>query len=129
MKSKMLFISRHEATASQVTLAAKAGYQLVAVGDLDAFAGNLKDRIYDLTREHGADAVACVHALIAMSALGLSRAINSSCWFAESIAVGVFENTRREDGSFEAGRLHVMHAETPQEERSGCAHTVTHRFE
>ena len=101
---KMIFVSRHEPTTSQVALASKAGFQLVHVGDVDAFAADLADQLHALASEHGAAGVACVHPLVAMEAMALTAPDQSSMWFRESVAVGVFANESR-GGEFVASGL------------------------
>ena len=100
----MIFVSRHEATPSQAALADKAGFQLIHVGDVDAFAPNLAGRIHALASEHGAAGVACVHPLVAMEAMALTDPDQSSMWFRESLTVGVFANENR-GGAFVASSL------------------------
>lgn len=97
----MIFISRHEPTPSQSALADKAGFKLVHVGDVDAFAPNLPDQLHALVKEHGAAGVACVHPIVAMEAMTLTAPDQSSMWFRESVAVGVFSNENR-GGTFVA---------------------------
>ena len=118
----MIFVSRHEATHSQAALADKAGFQLihvgdvdafapnlagfqlVHVGDVDAFAPNLADQLHALVKEHGASGVACVHPLVALEAMALISPNQTSRWFRESLTVGVFANENR-GGAFVASSL------------------------
>lgn len=100
----MIFISRHEPTPSQVTLAAKAGFQLVHVGDVDAFSPTLPDQLHALVSEHGAAGVACVHPLVALEAFYYTSPDQASMWFRESVTVGVFSNENR-GGEFVASGL------------------------
>ncbi len=101
---KMIFVSRHEPTTSQVALASKAGFQLVHVGDADAFAADLADQLHALASEHEAHGVACVHPLVALEAISLVSPLQLSPWFRESVAVGVFANESR-GGEFVASGL------------------------
>jgi hypothetical protein len=100
----MIFISRHAATSSQIELAAKAGFDLTHVGDVDAFAVDLADQIHALAKEHGAAGVACVHPLVALEAISLMSPSQPSPWFRESLTVGVFANENR-GGEFVAAGL------------------------
>lgn len=118
----MLFISRHKATLNQIELAAKAGFALVDAGDLDAFAPDLKDKIRSMRDEREASAIACVHPLVAMAALGIQSREKEEAFFVRSLSVGVFNNLRREDGGFETTELVVCHSDTCQEERMGLSH-------
>jgi len=126
----MLFISRHKATLNQIELAAKAGFALIDAGDLDAFSPGLKDKIWDLRNEHKAEGIACVHPLIAMAALGVSRIKNEDAFAVRSLSVGVFNNIRREDGGFETTEMVISHNDTLQEERMGLSHipSVSHKI-
>jgi len=75
---RLAFISRHHPTATQFELANESGYELVHVGDVDAFSDDL-----DVVKEMGCDAVCCVHPAIAMKAAALGY------------PVSVFENGNR----------------------------------
>lgn len=123
---KMIFVSRHEPTSSQAALAAKAGFTLVHVGDVDAFANDLPDQVHALVREHGAAGIACVHPLVAMEAMTLMATDQSSMWFRESVAVGVFANENR-GGEFVASGLttYVMNYAV---EESGWSTPTRRRF-
>jgi hypothetical protein len=92
---RMAFITRHAPTEAQVSLAAKAGFELVPVGDRDAFSGEIPE---------GFDAVAVVHPAAALRYIAGARALKSA-------VVGVFENANRApEGAkpqFEAASLHV----------------------
>jgi len=89
---KMAFITRHAPTPSQSDLAKRAGYELIPVGDRDAFTADLADLAEF-------NAVACVHPALA---LRLARIVP---------IVGVFENANRapegEKPRFEALALHL----------------------
>lgn len=77
----MAFISRHEPTSDQHRLANEAGWNLVHVGDVDAFSdlGEFMHQLWD----DGYRGVACVHPLIALSC------------FQFGYRVGVFRNENR----------------------------------
>jgi len=94
---KLAFISRHQPDSEQKRLAAKAGYELVHVGDMDAFtvdAGFIEKEYSGAVVVHPAAALR----LIAMSGAGF--------------VVGVFENSNRapegEKPQFAAKRLHLF---------------------
>lgn len=97
----MVFLSRHTPTEKQSALARARGYDLVHVGDCDAFEGDFRSRIGD------AKAIACVHPALALRA------------FAVGLTVGVFENANRApEGApptFEAAALHIY--EPPSQRR------------
>lgn len=78
MMKKMAFISRHVPTAEQLILAEKAGYELIPVGDIDAFSGELPV---------GYDAIAVVHPALALRAI--------SGVYRRERQIGVFENGNR----------------------------------
>ena len=90
----MLFISRHRPTEAQCRLAAQAGYEIVHVGDVNAFDRGAVRSLLDAHQYDDYPCVACVHPLIAMEALLDNR------------HVAVFENANRapegEKPSFEA---------------------------
>jgi hypothetical protein len=92
---KMAFVTRHAPTEGQIKLAAKAGFELIGVGDCDAFTGQLPQ---------GFDAVAVVHAAAAL------RLLNGADGQVGAV-VAVFENgNRAPEGAkpqFEAVALHV----------------------
>lgn len=88
----MAFVTRHSPTDQQRQLAKEQGYDLVWVGDRDAFTINpLEFEKYD--------AVAVVHAASAMRLL------------TSGFVVGIFENANRapegEKPTFEAVALHI----------------------
>jgi len=99
----MLFISRHEPTSQQIALAKDKGFNLIHVGDVNAFAPDLRERLMGLLREHRSEAVACVHPSIALMAM-----------IAGATVVGVFENLNRakegEKPSFTAASLRLYEA-------------------
>jgi hypothetical protein len=78
---RLAFISRHAPTQEQTDLAATLGYEIIHVGDVDAFSGELHTSI--LTVSASADAIAGVHPNIVM----MAAALNIPCW--------VFENASR----------------------------------
>ncbi len=77
IRKVMAFISRHEPTAEQRTLAAQAGYLLEHVGDIDAFKGDIEG-----VTKGGYTAAAVVHPYLALRIAG---------W----MPVGVFRNVQR----------------------------------
>lgn len=96
---KMAFISRHVPTPEQITLAAERGFELIHVGDVDAFA----PMAWSIVDGHDAgpfQAVCCVHPWLALQ---LER---------QGFSVAVFENGNRapegEKPQFYAKALHVM---------------------
>lgn len=112
---KMAFVSRHAPTSEQVKLAEKAGYQLINIGDLDAFDPDLDNRITKLIVEGGYRAVACVHPMIAM------RVLSFGTGYAKArVQVAIFENGQRpaEGGkpTFFAKSLHIIgqHCDCPE---------------
>lgn len=92
---KMAFISRHEPTETQFSLAKKAGFELIPVGDIDAFTG-------DIPNEY--DAICVVNPALALRALKFYN------------VVGVFENELRakegEKPTFSARALHLFKVES-----------------
>lgn len=91
---KMAFISRHTPTHRQHVLAAEQGYELLHIGDCDAFSVDP-----GFVHEKGAfEAVAVVHPAAALR-------------LAPHFSVGVFENANRaaegQPPKFEAVALHV----------------------
>lgn len=91
---KMAFISRHNPTPGQFNLAKTQGFDLVPVGDADAFAVSP-----EWVRNKGEfEAVAVVHPAAALNLV-------------KNFTVGVFENANRapegERSQFEAVALHV----------------------
>jgi len=73
----MMFISRHEPTQEQYDLALEAGYHLIPVGDVDAFA-HLREcaedapvvtTINDLLTGYADADVCCVHPLYVLTAM------------------------------------------------------------
>lgn len=119
---KMIFISRHTPTATQEELSAKAGFNLVHVGDVDAFSSSLPEEILALTKKHNATGVACVHPIIALEAVGIMSNQQESCWFKESLAVGMFSNENR-GGEFVATSLVVMTMNYAMEENCHSSFT------
>ena len=78
---RFIFVSRHEATAEQISLAQKQDIELVQFGDLDAFQVKLADIERLLTEGRYRGAIV-VHPLLAMK-------------FAMLTSVGIFENGSR----------------------------------
>ena len=93
---KMIFVSRHSPSGAQSDMAQEQGYDLLHVGDVNAFDVNA---VRDLIAAHQPDAVACVHPVVALTA------VSAGC------AVGIFENANRApEGAppkFEAAALHI----------------------
>lgn len=81
---EMAFISRHVPTEKQIGLAQSAGYQLVHIGDMDAFTDNTETLKYW-------NAICCVHPLIALSYIQCRKK------FKVDSIVGIFNNVRRPD--------------------------------
>lgn len=112
---RMAFVSRHEPTTEQVALAEKDGYQLVHVGDLDAFSHNLPDQLTKLIAEGNYQAVACVHPVIAIRVLEFGTGYAHPC-----VRVAVFENGQRAEAggkpTFFARAMHVFgqHCDCPE---------------
>ena len=75
---KFAMVSRHAPTADQVSLAEKAGIELVPVGDRDGFSVNPAEFV-----GAGFSGVVVVHAALAVRCL------------TAGLAVGVFENDNR----------------------------------
>ena len=101
---KLHFVSRHQPTAKQVELAFEKGYELVFMGDLDAFDLQVVEQfLYRIKLQNEVPAVACVHPLIA------AQAILTGC------ELGVFENKNRapegERPTFEAVSLRMVYPE------------------
>lgn len=66
---RLAFISRHAPTQEQSDLAATLGFEIIHVGDVDAFSKDLHRSI--LAAAEGADAIAGVHPNIIMMAASL----------------------------------------------------------
>jgi hypothetical protein len=90
----MAFITRHQPTADQISLALDKGYVLVSVGDMDAFTVTPNQ----VAALGNFDAVCVVHPAAALR-------------LTQQYTVGVFENAMRpvEGGApiFEAKALHI----------------------
>jgi hypothetical protein len=97
---KMLFVTRHEPTPEQCAIAADKGFELVHVGDVNAFDPRLLPILKGMLREHNAEVVCCVHPMVAVVALD-----------AGAKAIAIFENSNRaapgEKPSFAPSALHV----------------------
>ena len=76
--TKFAFISRHAVTANQVSLAEKAGIEMIPVGDRDGFSVEPSEFV-----GAGFSGVVVVHAALAVRCL------------TAGLAVGVFENAKR----------------------------------
>jgi hypothetical protein len=98
--STMNLISRHEPTPEQIRLAEGAGYELVHVGDVDAFD---HDAIMELFNRCDGITFAVAHAGLAMQLAMLALACD--------IEIAIFRNSNRapegERPTFAADRLDV----------------------
>ena len=96
----MLFVTRHEPTPEQRAIAADKGFNLVHVGDVNAFDPRLESLIREMMQEHNATTVCCVHPMVAVVALD-----------AGAKAIAIFENAMRakegEKPTFVPSTLHV----------------------
>jgi hypothetical protein len=93
---RFAFISRHEPTARQVSLAEERGIELVHVGDRDAFRFDPNEFAWKRGQpSRRYDGAIVVHAAMAL------RLVGKLSW------IGVFENGARENGGFEPVALHV----------------------
>lgn len=114
-EKRMAFVSRHEPTPEQIALAKKDGYELVHVGDMDAFDHDLDNQLCKLIVEGGYAAVACVHAMIAIRVLSFGTGYSNP-----RVRVAIFENAQRpsEGGkpTFYAKAMHVLgqHCDCPE---------------
>lgn len=112
---RMAFVSRHEPTPEQRALAKKDGYELVHVGDMDAFDHELDNKLCKLVAEGGYTAVACVHAVIALRVLSFGTGYTNP-----RVRVVIFENGQRADAggkpTFFARAMHVFgqHCDCPE---------------
>jgi hypothetical protein len=96
----MLFVTRHEPTPEQEQIAADKGFNLIHVGDVNAFDPRLESIIGGFLREHNAEVVCCVHPMVAVVALD-----------AGAKGIAIFENAMRakegEKPTFVPSALHV----------------------
>jgi len=92
---KSAFISRHDLTTEQTALLTKADYSCNSVGDINAFSKNDTQTLVKALQKQNIDMVICVHPLLAMEL---------SLYF----KVGIFENSKRLDGSFKTSKLVIM---------------------
>lgn len=101
----MVFISRHQPTEAQVNLAKRAGYNLIRVGDIDAFSVTASLTMQDVVGN--AEGICVVNPALAMTALMLSRP-----HLGQGKVVAVFENGNRapegEKPQFEAVSLVIF---------------------
>jgi hypothetical protein len=119
---KMIFVSRHTPTPAQLNLSLAKGYELVHVGDVNAFDHQaIRDLVMAQDTAAGYPvAVSCVHPAMALYAICGGRVI------------GVFENANRapEGGkpSFEASALHLIevYGVAPESGGSAFAYASTH---
>lgn len=99
---KLFFVTRHTATAEQAELAAKYGYEIESVGDLDAF-GHKEElsSLIERANECGG-AIAVVHPALALR-------VRAGLWNGR---VAIFENGNRapegEKPQFYAKELHFF---------------------
>lgn len=111
----MIFISRHRPADEQIAMAKNHGFDLIWVKDMDAFSASIADDILDKLKEHGAWAVACVHPVIAIEAMRLTRGVAPT---RTSPTVGVFENENRapegEKPRFKAKSLRLFKLEVSE---------------
>jgi hypothetical protein len=80
----LLFVSRHTPTEEQLILCFSVGYELVHVGDVDAFQGGL---VYKSPDRGQADGAVIVHAALAMRYV--------SAGWGEDFIIGVFQSASR----------------------------------
>lgn len=90
-----IMISRHEPNDSQRLLAAKQGYTLIHVGDMDAFAPNLWGQIRNAAAAECASAVVAVHPLVALTATGVYTQHHYDRGFLQPLDVLIFQNATR----------------------------------
>lgn len=98
--TRMNFISRHVPNADQIQLAADRGFDLVHIGDVDAFDA---DAVSAAFSDHPGTAFAVVNPALALNLASLA--------WATDVTIGVFQNAARPvDGgkpTFKATALHV----------------------
>jgi len=83
---RLAFISRHAPTQEQIELAATLGFEIIHVGDVDAFAKDLLKQVADKAED--CDAIAAVHPNIL-----LTQAAGG--WYRSGKPVWVFKNENR----------------------------------
>ena len=93
------FISRHAPTQEQYRMATNHGITLVPIGDRDAFTVSLDDVWHPTDPDMVFDGVVVVHPAAALNLI-------------EHYDVGVFENSIRRQGQFEAVAFHVWQRRT-----------------
>lgn len=97
---RFAFVSRHTPTADQIQLAESRGINLIAFGDMDAFASGNAEIFREMVKE-GFSGVIVVHPLLALDA-----------HFA-GLSVGVFKNENRapegEKPTFKASELYIVY--------------------
>lgn len=105
----MIFISRHTPTPAQIEIAENNNFNLVHVGDMDAFSPDLLGRIEKELAVNDAAFVCCVHPMIAMKAID-----------AGAVGVGMFENAARaaegEKPTFDAVALHTHYPKSNRDD-------------
>ena len=113
MKKRMLFISRHKPTEGQEILATLFNYELIHVGDVDAFNPEAVLALIRANDPEGSAAICCVHPAVAITAIRAQRTF------------GFFENGQRaEEGKptqFFAKMLHVYSVDGVGAESGGYA--------
>ncbi|MGA1712751.1 MAG: hypothetical protein ACO4CS_15815 [bacterium] len=96
----MLFVTRHEPSADQCAIAGDKGFNLIHVGDVNAFDPKLESILKGMMQEHNAEVVCCVHPMVAVVALD-----------AGAKGIAIFENAMRakegEKPTFVPSALHV----------------------
>lgn len=99
----MIFISRHEPTVEQVEMARGRGFDLVHVGDADAFNVAAVRRLVEVNFPGVVPAVALVNPAMALNVASLATE--------SGIYIGTFENEQRSEvggkPTFHAKSLHV----------------------
>ena len=110
---RMIFISRHKPTEGQEILATLFGFELIHVGDVDAFNTEAVLALIKANDPEGGAAVCCVHPAVAVTAIQAQRTF------------GFFENAQRsEEGgkqTFYAKMLHIYSVDGMAPESGGYA--------
>ena len=96
---RMIFISRHKPTGEQTKLATYHGFELIHVGDVDAFDAEAVLALIRANNPEKDAAICCVHPAVALTAIQ------------GGVTIGLFENAQRvEEGkapTFHAKALHM----------------------
>jgi hypothetical protein len=106
---RLIFISRHAPSVEQIALAAKLGFEIIHVGDVDAFSKDLCKQVWEMVETHKGDAISAVHPnILATQAIG--------GWGFKAVPVWIFKNeTRPAEGGkpqFFCGGVTVWHPQT-----------------